>query len=243
MRMNVELLLNNEKIDKDKNRIVMHIVKLLIEKENRELFLELYEKNKSKPKDLNFSMYLGQDAKFLRDEIEIPSQKIIVNFSTTDPVLGITIYNAFTKYKGLEIPIKDNTALINKVNIVKTRPITSEEARFITKSPIVVRFHDGDNEKTYYYSLLEENGKEVFLGNLKYQIKDKFPDMKEKDLDEIKINILWNKDVKIKHYGIVIPSNICEFEIKTKTYILEELYLNGIGARKSQGFGYVDLVE
>lgn len=243
MRMSVELLLDNNKIDKDKNRIVMHIIKLLIKKENNQIFSELYKESKGNPKDLNFSMYLGKDAKFLRNEIKIPAQKIVVNFSTKDPVLGVTMYNAFIKYKGLEIPIKDNTTLINKVNINKPRPITSEKARFITKAPIVVRFHDGDNEKTHYYSLTEEKGKELFLQNLKYQIKDKFPDMQEKDLNEIKINILWNKDVKVKHYGIVILSNLCEFEIEAKTYILEELYLNGLGARKSQGFGYVDLVE
>lgn len=243
MRMSVELLLNSDKIDKDKNRIVMHIIKLLIKKENKEIFIELYKEDKSNSKDLNFSMYLGSDAKFLRNEIKIPSQKIIINFSTTDPVLGITLYNAFTKYKGLEIPIKNNAVLINKVNITKTRPITSEKTIFITKSPIVVRFHDGDNEKTYYYSLLEDKGREVFLQNLKYQIEDKFSNVKKKDLDEIKINILWSKDVKVKHYGIVILSNLCEFELKAKTYILEELYLNGVGSRKSQGFGYVDLVE
>ncbi|HLR20832.1 MAG TPA: CRISPR-associated endoribonuclease Cas6 [Tissierellaceae bacterium] len=241
--MSVELLLNNNKLNKDKNRIVMHIIKLLIEKEDKEMFNKMYRLNINKQKDLTFSMYLGRDAKFLRNEIEVPAQKVIVNFSTSDSALGITIYNAFTKYKGLEIPIKDNMALINKVNIVKTRPITSEKVRFITKSPIVVRSHNGDNEKTYYNSLLDESGQEVFIENLKYQIKDKFPDISMKDLKQIKINIIWSKDVKVKHYEIIIPSNICEFEIEAKTYILEEIYLNGVGGRKSQGFGYVDLVE
>lgn len=242
MRMSVELLLNNSRIDKDKNKIIMHILKLLIEKENKEVFQELYKNNVDKQKDLTFSMYLGQDVKFLREEIDIPAQKIIVNFSTSDTVLGITIYNAFTKYKGLEIPVKDNTILINKVNIIKIKPITSEKERFITKSPIVVRSHRGDNDKTYYNSLSGKSGQKVLLENLQYQIKDRFPEVREKDLNEIEIKVLWSKDVKIKHYGIVIPSNLCELEIKAKTYILEELYLNGLGGRKSQGFGYLDLV-
>lgn len=243
MRLSVELLLNNNRIDKDKNRIVMHIVKLLMEKESEGIFKELYKENISDQKDLNFSMYLGQGVKFLREEIEIPSQKIIVNFSTSDPVVGISLYNSFVKYKGLEIPIKDNIVLINRVNIIKPRPITSEKARFITKAPIVIRSHSGDNKKTYYNSLSEENGEKIFLENIKHQLKDKFSDIKEKDLESIKINIIWNKDVSVKHYNIVILSNLCEFEIDAKTYILEELYMNGVGGRKSQGFGYLDLVE
>lgn len=243
MRISQELLLSGNKIDKDKNKIIMHITKLLMEKESKDTFKGLYEENINSPKDLTFSMYLGRDVKFLRDEIEIPSQKIIVNFSTSDPIIGITLFNSFIKHKGLEIPIKNNIILINRVDIIKPRPITMEKVRFITKSPIVVRSHNGNNEETYYNSLLEEGGQKVFLKNLKYQIKDKFPDINKTDLDDIKLNILWNKEVKVKHYGIIIPSNICEFEIEARMYILEEIYLNGIGGRKSQGFGYVDLVE
>ncbi len=243
MRLSVELLLENNKINKDKNRIVMHIVKLLMEKESKGIFRELYKDNISNPKDLSFSMYLGQGAKFLKDEIEIPSHKIIVNFTTSDSVIGISLYNSFVKYKGLEIPITDNLVLINRINIINPRPITDEKARFITKSPIVIRSHDGDNNKTFYNSLDNDEGKRIFLENIRYQLKDKFPNIKENDLNDININIIWNKDVKVKHYDIVILSNLCEFEIEAKTYILEELYLNGLGSRKSQGFGYLDLVE
>ena len=243
MRLSVELLLGNDKINKDKNRIVMHVLKLLIEKESKGIFNELYEGNISKPKDLNFAMYLGRDANFLRDKIVIPSKKIIVNFSTPDPVVGISIYNAFTKYRGLEIPIENNIILINKINIVRTRPITSEKVRFVTKSPIVIRSHDGDNKTTQYYGISDEYGQQLFLTNLKYQLQNKFSDVKQRDLDDIKVKIIWNKDVKVKHYGIVILANLCEFEIAARTYILEEIYLNGVGSRKSQGFGYIDLVE
>src|SRR5699024_3608428 len=108
MRLSVELLLGTDKINKDKNRLVMHIVKLLMEKESKYIFRELYERNPHNPKDLNFSMYLGKGVKFLRDEIVVPAQKILVNFSTSDPVIYISLYNSFIKYKGLEIPIENN---------------------------------------------------------------------------------------------------------------------------------------
>ncbi|SHH58128.1 CRISPR-associated endoribonuclease Cas6 [Anaerosphaera aminiphila DSM 21120] len=243
MRLAVDLLLKNNKIDKDKNKIIMHIIKLLLEKESNGIFKEIYAENANRPKDINFSMYLGRDVKFLRDEIEIPSQKIIVNFSTYDPVIGVSLYNCFLKYKGLEIPIKNNTVLIDKVRIVRPRPITSDKIRFLSKSPIVIREHNNDNSSTFYHSISTKEGKEIFIKNLKYQIKDTFPEIKERDLEEISFEILWNRDVKVKHYGIVVDSNLVEIEIKAKPYILEYLYLDGVGSRKSQGFGYLDLVE
>lgn len=243
MRLSVEFSLSNDRIDKDKNRTVLHIVKLLMEKRSNDIYKELYVDNISSPKDLNFSMYMGRGVKFLKDEIEIPSKKIIVNFSTYNTIVGISLYNAFIEFEGLEIPIKNNIFTVNRVNLQKPKTITSDNIIFKTKSPIVVREHNHDNDNTYYHDISDEKGNEIFLQNLKYQIGYEFPDVNSKDLDDIKIDIHSNKLVKVKHYGIVIPSNICELEISTKSYILEYLYLNGIGSRRSQGFGYIDVMN
>lgn len=243
MRLSVELLLQKNRIDKDKNRIILHIIKLLMEKESKETYRALYEDNKSSPKNINFSIYMGRGVKFLRDEIEIPSQKIIVNFSTYDPAIGIAIYNSFIKNLGLEIPIKNNLVTINEINLRTKRTITKDVERFKIQSPIVIREHKNDNKTTYYHDISDEKGQKIFLENLRYQIKDEFPDIKEKHLDEIDLNVIWSKLINVKHYGIVIPSNIGEIEIRARGYILEYLYLSGIGGRRSQGFGYVDLLD
>lgn len=124
----------------------------------------------------------------------------------------------------------------------REKTIADDYAVFSTMSPIVVRDHRGDNEKTWYYSLNEEEGKEIFIKILRYQLLDSFGEERRLDIEEVKFQVLRSKEVKVKHYGIEILSNICTLKINAKPYILDHLYKSGIGSKKSGGFGMVDLV-
>jgi CRISPR-associated endoribonuclease Cas6 len=120
--------------------------------------------------------------------------------------------------------------------------ITNDYATYRSMSPVVVREHKGDNDKTWYHSLNEEKGREIFMKNLKYQLLDTFGEERKLDIDEIEFQVIGNKEVKVKHYGIEVLSNICKLRICAKPYILDYLYKSGIGSRKSSGFGMLDLV-
>ena len=131
---------------------------------------------------------------------------------------------------------------INKINLVKEKLIVDDEVIFKTLSPIVVRDHKGNNNETWYYSLNDKEGKEIFEENIKYQLLEEFGKERKLDIDEVKVEILNSKEVKVKHYGIEVLSNICRLEIEAKPYILDYLYKAGCGGRRSQGFGMLDLV-
>ena len=120
MRFNVELLLDNEVIPKDKNRIIISLLKNNFSSYDRDYYSELYEETPNNMKSFTFALYMG-NCKFLREEILIPEKKIILNFSTNDIRDGIMFYNAFLTNKGLEYPIKDNVMKINKINLSKER--------------------------------------------------------------------------------------------------------------------------
>ncbi|MCR2045101.1 CRISPR-associated endoribonuclease Cas6 [Anaerosalibacter massiliensis] len=241
MRFNVELLLENEIIPKDKNRIILSLMKHNFNSYDKDYFIELYKQIPNKKKTFTFALYMG-NCKFLREEIVIPEKKIILNFSTYDMKDGIMFYNSFLKNKGLEYPIKNNTIKVNKINLNKEKTITENEVIYKTLSPISVREHCGDNKKTWYHSLKDLKGQEVFINNLKYQLKSEFGEDRILDIEEIEFEVLGNKEVKVKNYGIEVLSNICRLKIKAKPYILDYLYKAGIGSQKSTGFGMVDLV-
>jgi CRISPR-associated endoribonuclease Cas6 len=131
---------------------------------------------------------------------------------------------------------------INRINLVKEKTICADEVIYKSMSPIVVRSHSGDNKKTWYYSLNDKKGEEVFLSNLKYQLKDAFGEDRILDFEELEIEVLHNKEVKVKNYGIEVLGNVCRLKIKGKPYILDYLYKAGIGSQKSSGFGMVDLL-
>lgn len=240
MRFNVELLLENEIIPKDKNRIILSLMKHNFNSYDKDYFIELYKQIPNKKKTFTFALYMG-NCKFLREEIVIPEKKIILNFSTYDMKDGIMFYNSFLKNKGLEYPIKDNFLKINRINLNKEKTITENEVIYKTLSPISVREHFGDNKKTWYHSLKDLKGQEVFINNLKYQLKDEFGEGRILDIEEIEFEVLGNKEVKVKNYGIEVLSNICRLKIKAKPYILDYFYKAGIGSQRSTGFGMVDL--
>lgn len=241
MRFNVELLLENEIIPKDKNRIILSFLKHNFSLHDKNYYYQLYEATPNKIKSFTFSLYMG-NCKFLREEILIPDKRIILNFSTYDMHDGITFYNAIMGNKGREYLIKNNTITISRIHLNKEKPITDNDLEYKVLSPILVREHTGDNCKTWYHSLNDIKGQEVFMNNLKYQLKNVFGESKILDIEEVAIEVLNNKEVKVKHYGIEVLGNICNLKVKAKPYILDYIYKSGVGSQKSSGFGMLDLV-
>lgn len=241
MRFNAVLTLSNENIPKDKNRVILSYLKHIYESYDKDYYKSLYEDEENKKKQFTFSLYMP-NCKFTREEIIIPEKKIVLNFSTADMKDGIFFYNAILAGRRKPYDIKGNSITATNINMNNEKVITDNHATYRAMSPVVVREHKGDNDKTWYHSLNEERGKEIFLKNLKYQLLDIFGEERKLDIEEIEFQVIGNKEVKVKHYGIEVLSNICKLRIYAKPYILDYLYKSGIGSRKSSGFGMLDLV-
>ena len=241
MRFRVELLLDNELIPKDKNRIIVSLFKHCFSSYSKSFYTELYEKSLNRAKSFTFSLYMGQ-CQFLRNEIVIPDKRMNLNFSTCDSRDGIMFYNSFLSKIGSKYPVQNNSIEISKITLIREKPIIQDEAIFKTLSPISVREHSGDNRTTWYHSLSDENGQEVFINNLRYQLENRFGKDRQLDMDELEFEILRNKEVKVKHYNIEVLGNISLLKIKAKPYLLDYIYKAGIGSQRSTGFGMIDLV-
>lgn len=235
MRFTVTIQLNQSEIPKDRSRIFLSLIKFWLEKENPELFHKLYGSKATIRKDFTYSLFLG-DCKFKREIIEIPDKQAFLNLSSYDLGLGIHIYNALLKGKGHIYSYKDLSMCIRDIQLQKEKLISTDLAFFQTMSPCVVREHHEKTNRDWFYSLSEEKGRKLFLQNVQIQVVETLPEAKE-DVQEMKIKVFKNKEVKVKHYGIEVLANICELEIKAKPYILDYLYKAGIGSLKSTGFG------
>lgn len=242
MRFSTEMLLEKDLFPKDKNRIIISALKTCFSSYSKEYFMDLYEKSPNVVKDFTFSLYLGQ-CKFFRENILIPEKKIVLNFSTFHAEDGIMFYNSFLTNKSKKIQIKDNVLTINKINLVKEKPIYDNTIVLKTLSPVVVRSHRGDNNKTWYHSLRTEEGQVVFRENLKYQLQDAFGKRVLYDFNNLHFEFGQNnKEVKVKNYGIEVLSNIGIIKITGQPYILDYLYKAGIGSKRGSGFGMVDII-
>ncbi len=239
MRIGLEVLINANEIPKDKNRLIMSMFKSCLESSNSEYFESLYSENIKK--NFTFSLYM-KNCKFNKESILIPDGKIYVNFSTYDALEGINFYNSFVKNKNKDIRVGDIEFKISKINQLEEKIIKTSELMFTTLSPIVVREHNHDNKKTWYHSLNTEKGMELLLKLIQIELLNKFGNDSSDDIEQIKLEVIENKDVNVTHYDIQVLSNLCVIKISAKPYILEYLYKSGIGSRTSQGFGMVKIV-
>lgn len=241
MRFNLELSLEKENIPKDKNRMILSFLKHCFQSYDEGYYNSLYKSGENKIKSFTFSMYMP-NCKFMREEIIIEEKKIILNFSTSDMEEGINFYNAVLMNLGKAYDTKSNKITAKHINLVREKSIMAESEVFKTMSPIVVRHHQGDNSKTWYYSLDEEKGRKILLENIKYQLLDQFGEGRKLDIDQVSFEVLKNKKVLVKNYSIEVLSNISLIKIYAKPYILDYFYKSGIGSKRSSGFGMLDLV-
>lgn len=242
VRYKVTIQTSKREIPKDKNRIILSLIKHQLSQSDTELFDDWYRTGKAKEKDFCFALYM-KDCIFHRETIEIPNREIIITFSVYDLVEGIRIYNSFIRGIGNDYSYRDEITLtIKSVNLLNEKNIINDKVVFQCQSPCVAREHAHDNSKTWYHSLSDEKGKQQFLENLKLQASLKFPEKME-DIDKLQLKVLKNKKVKVKHYDIVIDGNLALFELRGKPYLLEYFYKAGAGSLKSGGFGLLRKVD
>ncbi|MDR1702921.1 MAG: hypothetical protein LBR56_09095, partial [Sporomusaceae bacterium] len=126
MRFCIELILENNVIEKDKNRLFISLLKKAFFDFDKSFFQDIYESNKTLRKDFTFAAYLGK-CKFNRDNITLENKKILLNISTYNKIEGIMIYNSFLKLK------KDQTHCAfgreNRLTVVAIRNLKDQSVR------------------------------------------------------------------------------------------------------------------
>lgn len=243
MRFRFHLKMENNYLPKDKNRVVVSIIKSVIEKHNPDLYNQIYGEGSANRKQYSFSLFLP-NASFMRDYIYIPSKEFNVTFTIVNNYIvsniGQKIYDSLLCYINKKIRYKNTEMTISKIEMLKEKTINANKIAFHTLSPIAIREHNVDDNTDYYYVFGEEGSYKEFLENLKIQLLDVFPD-KKKDIDQIKFQVYDVKTVKVKHYGYVIPSCLCTLRFDAEPYLLNHMYQSGIGSHSSAGFGMLTI--
>lgn len=243
MRLKVIGNIDKEKMPLSYRTMVMSFIKKAIELGDKECFKELYyykDKKNKKIKPFCFSVYLN-DFKIINDQVQVNGD-ISITISTADYNLGIVLYNGLLKIK--EHSYKDITFIKNRVILEKESKVTTKEAIFKTLSPIYIKDKNNkvlspDNPKyveelNYISNLLLKTYRGYGLTeSLEFTpLQMKKTVIKEKIKDFIKNS---NKEF------IYINGYLGIFKLKGNIEDLQLLMELGIGFRRSEGFGLVDL--
>lgn len=117
--------------------------------------------------------------------------------------------------------------------------INGERAEFCAQTPVIVHKKTQDG-KTVYYSPDDE----AFLPGLKENFIKKYSALTGKEASGISIDTFGNYKKTVTNYkGTWINAYKTNFIISGDSESLEFIYNTGLGAKNSQGFGMLDLLQ
>lgn len=240
MRLKIDIDFDKDEIPKDKNRIFISLFKTILMRSDVNLYRKIYGKGNTNRKKFTFALNM-HNCKFNRESITIPEKNVSLFFSTADMKLGIAFYNGFVLCKGEEIPYKDVKLKITNITLIKDKVFNNNVEVFKTSSPIVIRKHNKEDNTDWYYDLNSIEGYDLFMDSLRNQLFEELPESKY-DLEELKVEVISNKTVKVKHYGIEVLSNLAILKFNAKPYILSHIYNSGLLSFKNAGFGMLAIL-
>lgn len=224
---------------------IASLIKGSIKDQNSDLFRELWGQNKTKP--FTFCTYM-YDAKHIKENdtayLEFTGGKMGLTMSSSDPGILINIYNALVNYSGEQSPFGYSISLRN-FRLAKEPAFHDRRQTFRLMSPMVIRNMTGEGKKKKDNGYLPYDDPR-FSENLYHEVRkmciefiDKSYNLEENDFIFTPVEC---RAVKIIHYGEVITAVSGTFTLGATTEVLKLVYDAGIGSRRSQGFGMLEIV-
>lgn len=233
MRIQLSFVLVEKKLPLDIRRAFISYIKMALNAYDKDLYNKFYSSNYVKP--FTFSLYLP-NAKFSKNEISLSHNSFSVKISVSDYMFGIHLYNALIKQKFNEFPFGKTIGICESVKIFASKNVESNKLIIKTLSPIVIR--DRKNTKDKYYTINDESFKDIYKKNINYEL-NLFGLPSD---DSITIDIIKANTNVVKTFNINIPCSMGIFIVSGESQTLNFLYKNGIGGRRSEGFGMFDIL-
>ncbi len=156
-----------------------------------------------------------------------------VYISSPDHVLATNIYNGLLKVK--EYTIFD--CAISKPRFVYLNEYKFYQRQvkmFYTFSPIVIRNH---KDKTKYVTPTDIE----FMDSFANALTEQWAMYRDGDIGRFTLNIIKYKKVAMTHYGGLVLGFTGLFTLEADSDVLEFFYKAGIGYRRSNGFGFIEV--
>lgn len=243
MRLFINCELENEYLPIDYRRKVLSFFKHSVSNYDKKLYELMYGKGNNEQKDFCFSVYFP-DAQISSEGINIKNNKAVINLSTYNLELGINLYNSLVKqqWKYYELSTYNKIRITN-ITLKKENVIKRNSVKFRTLSPIVIRDHNKENGKDWYFTFEDNNYEKILKRNLKSELPKTFGQEVEEHIENLKITNINMKKIIVKSYDINVACSIGSFILEGEQYLLNYFYKAGLGSKKSLGFSLLDIVE
>ncbi|MDQ2086001.1 CRISPR-associated endoribonuclease Cas6 [Herbivorax sp. ANBcel31] len=233
-----------EKIPLSHNLMFVSLIKEALKKSDSDYYEKTYFYNgKQNKKSKNFCFSVKMKGFEVEGDIANLKDGVSLFISSPDNEFMIYLYNGLLKIK--EFKYKDFNIIRERISLMKEKKVDSKEVIFKTVSPICVK-----NNQNYFLKI-DDEGYEKELNYIAEKVLENF---RGRGLSEK----LIFQNVKMKN--VVVRQEIKKFEEKSgKNYLcinsyegifklcgnsedLRDLYALGLGFKRSQGFGMLDVV-
>lgn len=172
-----------------------------------------------KPEIKDTSIYIGDNLR--------------IYVSSPDQILASHVFNGMHKQNNF--PIFDSKITKPKFVYLNEYQFYQRQTKmFYTLSPIVIR---NPKDKTKYVTPTDDNFMDSFTSALHEQWKLYNDD----EIGDIHCNIIKYNKVAMTHYGGLVLGFTGLFTIEADPNVLDFFYKSGVGYRRSNGFGFIEV--
>lgn len=244
MRMSVEY--KTEKFPVAYQMQVVSLIKEAIKKVDEDYYKKIYSygdgKANKRTKNFSFSVFMKGFER--QEDIFIIKDRVIINITSPDYEFMVNLYNGLLQIK--EFEYKDFILNKVRVNLIKEKIITKNMVKFNTLSPIFIQDANKNPlkpEDENYESELNYIVNEVLKNYRGYGLSEalKFQNinMKKRVVKEEIRNFKNNTNKRFSYANGYSGRFILEGNIND----LNDIYKLGIGFKRSQGFGMIEVVK
>lgn len=245
MRMTFDVVANEGKIPSSNNYMILSLLKASLEKGNKELFNEIYFYNEDiknkKIKDFAFAIYLN-DFKVEKNYIALNGY-LRVTLTTSDYNIGVSLCNGLMMIK--EFKYKEFSLTVKSPKLLMEKEVKDNKVRFKTLSAIHIKnkqnkaidIEDIEFEKELNYI------SDLYLKEYRgYGLKERlvFTPIRMKKM-VIKEEIRGFKEHTDKK-NMYVNGYSGIFDLTGNIEDLNIFLKSGIGFRRSQGYGLIDIL-
>ena len=241
MRFKIQLELKNEQLPFEYRQSVISLFKhSLTVYESGKHFDTYYEIGKNKK--FSFAVKIPSSM-FTKEMILVPNRKIDITISTGDIGTGIVFFNALLMQKNKSYPLAyENTMTVKNILIEKEFAITTNTIHVLFLSPLCIREHSREGNKDIYYSYEKDGFNETLSKVLGLQIANSNT-LPTSILEGFSMMPVQCKKTVVRHHSQFLEVTIGLFSLTGNIALLNYFYTNGIGSRKSSGFGLIDIMR
>jgi len=240
MRLKADFKMSTEWLVKDYRSIFMAMIKSVFMNYDPVLYTHLYgtdEQPRKVNKPFTFSVRFPQ-YKGIEGNKMLCGNKISLLFSSDEEILVTAFYNGLRAKK--KIIIGENypiTFELEHIQLLPLKRIQTNKVLFRTISPVLV------NDKGSNLNYLSPANPE-FARAFKFIIAELANNFKipcTEEMINFEINVM--KKLPLSHYNQTMTSWLGEFVLEAPANVLQLVYDTGIGVRRSQGFGMLEIVK